>query len=564
MWQRLLPLFVFVAPVSAQQFSDQIIIDDDCGGVIESELVDFDSDGLTDILAASSPTMWYQRRPDGTFFDGQWLKSGRADYIDSGDLDADGDVDCVVKYGRYIEWIESDNGNFTSHTLHDMQEIYPAEVIVVDIDLDGDLDIAFATDGNDTVGWIENLGSGSFAGATIIASNQTNVQGIQAGNLIGGQRPELVVTGGTGGLRVYYWDTSSTSWQYTRIETNREAPGKVALADIDGDRKVDIISVIPSGLYWNKNLGSGNFSNGATLVQGSYTDVVAFDVDVDGDVDLTYSSLGSGGIWWAPNDGNGNFSAPQQVSITTVSAHLSAGDLDGDGDLDLVSAERAADRLAWYQNIAAQDLDRDDDGLEDSFEASILGTDPELFDTDGDGMGDGLELGMTLSDIGPYTDRVVFRPDADPSTTTDPLNADSDGGGMSDGQEDFNLDGAYQYGEFDPNQTGDDRFRLNVPQLIPGTTASITVGDARPGSTGALFYSLAGPGPTPTAYGFTFDLSAPFVRHQIIYLSGGNGTFSLDVPPQAPPGLSVWMQAVEKLYYADAYRTSDAWAGVIQ
>ena len=220
--------------------------------------------------------------------------------------------------------------------------------------------------------------------------------------------------------------------------------------------------------------------------------------------------------------------------------------------------------MGYHPPISAPDEDNDDDGISNNDELMVYGTNPIAFDTDGDGISDGTEVGKTLLDVDSSTNLLFFVPDADPSTTTDPLNADSDGGGMNDGREDFNRDGACQFGEFDPTQSADDRFRLSVPQLVPGTTASIAVTDARWGSTGALFYSLAGPGPTPTAYGFTFDLSAPFVRHQIVTLIGGNGTFTLDVPPQAPPGLSVWMQAVEKLYYADAYRTSDAWAGVIQ
>ena len=244
--------------------------------------------------------------------------------------------------------------------------------------------------------------------------------------------------------------------------------------------------------------------------------------------------------------------------LSASSPCIDRGDPNSAPDPDGTRTDMGA---IWFDQRTT-DSDSDDDGILDQDELLLVGTDPFSFDTDGDGISDGVEYGVTEPTLD--TDLAVFIPDRDPATTTDPLSADSDGGGMDDGREDFNADGAYQYGEFDPNQTADDCFRLTVPQLIPGTTVSITVGDARPGSTGALFYSLAGPGPTPTSYGFTFDLSTPLTQHQIIYLSGGNGTFSLDVPPQAPPGLSVWMQAVEKLYYADAYRTSDAWAGVIQ
>jgi hypothetical protein len=65
-------------------------------------------------------------------------------------------------------------------------------------------------------------------------------------------------------------------------------------------------------------------------------------------------------------------------------------------------------------------LDSDGDGLSDHDETHRHGTDPRRYDTDGDGLGDGIELG--LADL-----------DADPSTTTDPLDPDSDGDGALDG-----------------------------------------------------------------------------------------------------------------------------------
>ncbi|MEZ4323386.1 MAG: hypothetical protein R3F61_38330, partial [Myxococcota bacterium] len=87
------------------------------------------------------------------------------------------------------------------------------------------------------------------------------------------------------------------------------------------------------------------------------------------------------------------------------------------------------------------------DGLSDDDETTLHGTDPTLADTDGDGLEDGLELGL----VG----------DADPTTTTDPTVADTDGDGLTDGAEDADGDGAWTAtlggtgtpgtGESDPN-----------------------------------------------------------------------------------------------------------------
>ena len=95
-------------------------------------------------------------------------------------------------------------------------------------------------------------------------------------------------------------------------------------------------------------------------------------------------------------------------------------------------------------------IDSDDDGITDVREA-LFGTSASNADSDGDGIQDGTEIGLTLQDIGPDTDRNLFIPDADPSTTTDPTDADSDHDGIMDGEEDADHDGMVDDGESDPN-----------------------------------------------------------------------------------------------------------------
>ncbi|MFH1156324.1 MAG: chitobiase/beta-hexosaminidase C-terminal domain-containing protein [Pseudomonadota bacterium] len=93
---------------------------------------------------------------------------------------------------------------------------------------------------------------------------------------------------------------------------------------------------------------------------------------------------------------------------------------------------------------SADDSDGDDDGLIDGLEDlnhnGIVDpgeTDPCNPDTDGDGIMDGAELGLTMDDIWGDTNPAAFVPSADPTIVTDPLNEDSDGDGYYDGEEMF-------------------------------------------------------------------------------------------------------------------------------
>ncbi|PIE19976.1 MAG: hypothetical protein CSA66_01835, partial [Proteobacteria bacterium] len=69
-------------------------------------------------------------------------------------------------------------------------------------------------------------------------------------------------------------------------------------------------------------------------------------------------------------------------------------------------------------------------------------TDPARVDSDGDGLGDGLELGAGG--------------DLDPASVTDPLARDSDHDGLWDGQEDANRNGRVDAGEPDPGDPDSD------------------------------------------------------------------------------------------------------------
>jgi len=80
------------------------------------------------------------------------------------------------------------------------------------------------------------------------------------------------------------------------------------------------------------------------------TSVYAVDVDGDGDIDVLSSSFDDNKIARYENDGNENFT----IHIITTSAFgarsVFAIDLDGDGDMDVLSASVLDDKIAWYEN----------------------------------------------------------------------------------------------------------------------------------------------------------------------------------------------------------------------
>ncbi|MDA7650922.1 VCBS repeat-containing protein [bacterium] len=92
-----------------------------------------------------------------------------------------------------------------------------------------------------------------------------------------------------------------------------------------------------------------------TIVEGeaaSARDVFAADLNGDGFVDLLTASRADDTIAWYENLGGGVFSPRKTINANADGAQwVEAADFDNDGDLDVVSASALDDTVAWYENL---------------------------------------------------------------------------------------------------------------------------------------------------------------------------------------------------------------------
>ena len=207
------------------------------------------------------------------------------------------------------------------------------------------------------------LSAVDFATHDIMATNAYGAFGVSAGDLDGDGDLDAISASYNDKIAWYENTDGKGSFGPQRVITTAAAGAvSVSAGDVDGDGDLDVLSAswLDDKIAWYENIdGLGRFGPQQVITTSAHgaISVHASDVDGDGDLDVLSTSRFDDEIAWYENiDGLGRF-GPQQLVTTAADGPLSvtAGDVDGDGDLDVLSASSNDDTIAWYENT--------DDGL---------------------------------------------------------------------------------------------------------------------------------------------------------------------------------------------------------
>lgn len=280
---------------------------------------DLDNDGDVDILAISAPNktvVWYENLDGKGNFSPQKVISNQVDgafSVIAADMDGDGDMDVVLASDFLgLMWFENlGMGQFSGKKIIDSQIGNSRSVVAVDIDGDGDLDILGNGTGSNKIYWIENLdGLGNFGPRQIIDSVGLYANVVFAAD-IDGDGDMDVVFASNGDNEVAWYENLDGLGNFGPKRTITNTLSKawtVYAADLDNDGDIDILatSVQTFGgeVVWFENLdGLGTFSEKKTIsteVQ-SPRSVIAADIDNDGDMDVVSASQNDDKIAWYEN-----------------------------------------------------------------------------------------------------------------------------------------------------------------------------------------------------------------------------------------------------------------------
>ncbi len=293
----------------------------------------------------------------GSFLDsGQRLGNADTLAVVLGDLDNDGDLDAFIGNQYHSEvWVNNGAGAFTDSGQR-LGNVSFGDVALGDLDQDGDLDAFIATfnDNPDEV-WL-NDGHGFFtdSGQRLNSSIDNSGRGVALGDLDGdGDLDAYVVNGSMFSTEydsVWFNDGTGTFTNSNQFldSSNTKA---VVLGDLDGDGDLDAFvgNGYEVGAQHNRvwlNNGRGYFSNSGQNLGDENTWALALgDVDSDGDLDvLVGNDSGYKTEIWL-NDGQAHFSNSGQNLGSSFVRAVALGDVDGDGDLDAIISYDGPDQL---------------------------------------------------------------------------------------------------------------------------------------------------------------------------------------------------------------------------
>ena len=147
---------------------------------------------------------------------------------------------------------------------------------------------------------------------------------------------EIMGTGGTWSSGIWYYNLATKTWSKPLGYT---PSGPIAVGDVTGDGKADMVSCWPSGLW---------YQNGDTLAWTNVWSVAPSQVavgDITGDGRAEIIGTWGSGIWyWNPAT-----SGWTQMYNSVPSGPIAAGEVTGDGRADVVSCWPSG---LWYQNGA--------------------------------------------------------------------------------------------------------------------------------------------------------------------------------------------------------------------
>jgi hypothetical protein len=281
------------------------------------------------------------------------------------DINNDGFFDVVPTHADSFDdfvWYRNEGGGAISSNASVIVEGDHQSAVVADLNQDGLADVIASSFQEQSLRWYRGVGAGLFGPEEIILSS-ADLTAMDVGDFDGDGVPDIVVSHWFDGVIEWYRNRGNGDFEYvSELDRDEEvmwSVEKVIAADLTGDGMDEVLAVsmgAPSNkISWYENLDGKSWSTEKVIALPDFSAIVSLrvaDLNGDGYLDVVFASRSSV-VWFKNNGGDGTFSDAEDIATVSSSSPLGAesispGDLDGDGDDDLLVA--AYNLIWWYEN----------------------------------------------------------------------------------------------------------------------------------------------------------------------------------------------------------------------
>jgi YD repeat-containing protein len=323
-------------------------------------VADLNSDDKLDIVAAnglSNDLSVLFSTGDNTYQSQQRLLAGtRPAAVMTADLNGDGNLDIIAANSGSDDIsvvLGTGNGMFGVQQRYEAGD-FPSAMLVHDFNADGKLDLVTANGTSRDLSVFLGNGDGTFQPQQRVAAGDRffGPRAIASCDLNGDGRLDLVVVRnleGDGDNVLVFIGNGDGSFQLPQPYQGGTGTRSVAAVDLNGDGSADVVVANAFSndvtIFFGNGDGTLQLAEQIPIDGGQPALISARDVNGDGKIDLVLANS-SRTVAVLYGNGTGAFQNPQYFTAGSVLRGLSVGDLNSDGQFDILTVDELSDEVA--------------------------------------------------------------------------------------------------------------------------------------------------------------------------------------------------------------------------